>query len=445
MKENRGTLSKLARTGSCLFLLALSPVAASGMAPEIAAQGPLSDKAMKDRIVKHRMAEVTLTVKDAAGNPVVNQPVTVSQQRHKFLFGSNAFLINPGDASEAQTQYQSRYAALLNYATLPFYWGSYEPTEGKVGFERLRKMAEWCRKNQIRTKGHPLCWYTVVPKWLDSKTEEEVLALEVARVRREVKAFGGLIGDWDVANEFGAQPNYINQPNPISRLCLKTGRVELMKQVFGAAREANPKAVLLINDYDTSARYEEFIQASLDAGVPIDAIGIQSHMHGGYWGAEKTWEVCGRFARLGKPIFFTELTIISGDPKEGLEWNKPYPDWETNPEGEKRQAEQAAEFYRVLFSHPAVQGITWWDFSDRDAWMNAPSGLLRKDMSPKPAYDALMRMIKREWWSGEIKLTSNENGAVTFRGFLGTYSVQCGQRKGSLEVTGTGEATVTVH
>ncbi|MCD6507549.1 hypothetical protein J7M22_13115 [Candidatus Poribacteria bacterium] len=48
----------------------------------------------------------------------------------------------------------------------------------------------------------------------------------------------------------------------------------------------------------------------------------------------------------------------------------------------------------MLFSHPSVEAITWWDFSDRGAWQGTAAGFLRKDMSPKPAYERLTELVK---------------------------------------------------
>ena len=405
---------------------------------------PWSDDAIRTRIRQHRTADVTLTVAGADGKPLANAEVTVSQQRHRFLFGSNAFVINTADASETQKKYQERFAALLNYATLPFYWGGYEAAEGKPNADKLRMMAEWCAKNNIRAKGHPLTWHEVVPKWLPAKPLDEVQTLQAGRVTRDVKAFAGLIDNWDVANEFCATPTYQLDKNPIAQLCRKLGQVELLKLVFNAARNANPKAELLLNDYDTSEKYVALLKSCLDAGVPIDAIGIQSHMHGGYWGAQKTWETCERFAKFGKPLYFTETTIISGDKKQNMNWQGHYDDWLTNDAGEQRQNEQVTEFYRILFSHPAVHGVTWWDFSDHGAWLGAPSGLVRKDMTPKPAYESLMKMARQEWWNAPQKLTTGKDGVVTFAGFLGSYLAQAGAASGSFDLPTAGKATATV-
>jgi hypothetical protein len=140
-------------------------------------------------------------------------------------------------------------------------------------------------------------------------------------------------------------------------------------------------------------------------------------MHGGTWSNAKLWSVCERFAAFKKPIHFTELTILSG--KKG--WHRPKP-WSSTPEGEAQQARDAARVYTLLFSHPSVEAITWWNLTDAHAWMQAPSGLLGKDMSPKPAYNVLKKLIKKDWRT-ETSLTTDAKGRATFRGFYGRYEL----------------------
>jgi hypothetical protein len=95
------------------------------------------------------------------------------------------------------------------------------------------------------------------------------------------------------------------------------------------------------------------------------------------------------------------------------------PEWPTTPEGEERQARELVEIYELLFSHPSVEAITNWDAKD-GKWLGAPSGLLRKDNSPKPAYHALMAKIKGEWWTNET-LKTDGAGELVFEGFRGDY------------------------
>ena len=147
----------------------------------------------------------------------------------------------------------------------------------------------------------------------------------------------------------------------------------------------------------------------------FDAVGIQSHMHAGGWPLEQIWKVCDTYSRLGVPVHFTETTVVSG-PRNG-----PGENWDsTTAEGEQRQAEYAERFYTMLFAHPSVAALTWWDFSDRGAWQGAPAGWLRKDMQPKPVYERLRHLIKGEWWT-DITVTSDGNGEARVAAFAGSY------------------------
>lgn len=95
--------------------------------------------------------------------------------------------------------------------------------------------------------------------------------------------------------------------------------------------------------------------------------------------------------------------------------------WPSTPEGEERQRREWREMYEILFSHPKVEAITGWDFAD-GAWLNAPSGLLRADNSPKPSYRELQRLIHEEWTS-QGELHTAENGVAELAGFRETYSL----------------------
>ncbi len=427
---------------TAIAVLVVVAIRHAGFAP---AGDPLSNEAIARRIQEHRTAEITLTVTDVTGKPAPNASVTVRMNRHKFLFGCNAFALDQCGTPAMNRLYAERFTALMNYATLPFYWGLYEAQEGRTDESRLRKMVEWCRENRIDTKGHTLCWHILQPQWLMSKSPSEVESLQIGRIRRECAAFAGLVDKWDVVNEAVDMPDAEGGNEGIPRMCRSLGQVELLKKCFAEANKTAPAAELLLNDYITDDRYHKLIKESLDAGVGIDAIGIQSHMHASHRSAEWAWECCERFGRIGKPLHFTELTILSGNLKTDDDWTNYHPGWDSTPEGEKRQAAQAVEFYRVLFSHPAVEAITWWDFSDLNAWLGAPAGLLRKDMSPKPAYDALMKLIKGDWWTGPLQLKTDAGGAVTFRGYLGTYTVTTDNGYADLDVSRPGREALAVR
>ncbi|MEZ0536628.1 endo-1,4-beta-xylanase [Caldicellulosiruptoraceae bacterium PP1] len=387
---------------------------------------------------KHRTAEVKLCLFKEDKTPIKNKEIVIRQTKHKFLFGGGGYRAIPlanDELSSADKDLNegilSKFLDIFNYATLPFYWGRFEPIKGKPDTKRLKKACEWLRSKGCLIKGHPLCWHTVCAPWLLEMSNKEILQAQLNRIRREVNNFADLIDFWDVINEVVIMPIFDKYDNGMTRICKELGRVRLVREVFLAAKKANPDAILLINDFETSESYEILIEGCLEAGIPIDAIGIQSHMHQGYWGVEKTNRILERFSSFNLPIHFTENTIVSGHlmPPEIVDLNDYQVDeWPTTTEGEERQAKEVEMHYRTLFAHPLVESITWWDFTD-GAWLKAPSGLIRKDGTAKPAYEVLKKLIKDEWWTKPIKTSTDDEGCVVFLGFLGEYEVEIEGKK----------------
>ena len=382
-----------------------------------------------------RAADVEVTIRGVDGAPIRGTAVLVAQRSHAFTFGCTGFeaveLANgelTGDTEAAAEVLQARWLDLFNFATLPFYWGRFEPERGQPDTQRLLAAARWFTDRGIPVKGHPLCWHTVTAPWLLPLGTAEVAAAQRDRITREVTDFAGLVDMWDVINEVVIMPIFDRGENGITRLCKELGRVETVRMVFDAARAANPGATLLLNDFDTSADYEHLIEDCLAAGIRIDALGIQSHMHQGWWGLEKIADVLQRFARFGLPIHFTENTLVSRElmPPEIVDLNDyQVTDWPSTPDGEARQAEELVAHYSALLAHPSVAAITWWGLPD-GGWLNAPTGLLRADGSPKPAFHALDGLINGEWWLPPTRIMTDDDGRIRFNGFLGEYEVASG-------------------
>ncbi len=365
------------------------------------------------RIEKIRKADVTVKVVNRQGRPLAGVQVDVEQTRHAFLFGCNIFGLFSYEG-EQQRKYHELFSSLWNFATLGFYWGAYEPERGRTQAARelQERIARWCKERNITTKGHPLVWHEVYPRWAPSSPDEAKPLLR-DRVREIVSQFKGLIDCWDVVNEATVSARF---DNGVGNWIKRDGAGAVVAECIGWAREASPKATLLYNDYNISADFERLVEELIRRRAPFDAVGIQSHMHGGEWTLERAWQVCETYSRFGKPLHFTETTVISGEHG----FMRPRP-WPTTPDGEARQADYVPKFYTVLFSHPAVEAITWWDLMD-GAWQGAPAGLVRADLSPKPAYHRLMSLIKGKW-STKDTVRTNARGEASLRGFLGDYRV----------------------
>ena len=382
------------------------------------------------------------------GSPCADTDVLVEQTRHSFGFGNIGFdfvgLANGeqgegrenvfgGADPDAAQRLEALWLDVFNTATLPFYWAGFEPVEGQPDTRRLQTAAAWFRERGVSVKGHPLVWHTLAPDWLRRYSDEEVEEIVRARVRREVTTFAGLVDTWDAINEVVIMPVFANEDtqNAMTRLCRRIGRIPTIRLAFEEARAANPGTTLVLNDFNLSTAYECLVEGVLEAGVQVDAIGLQSHMHQGYWGEERTQEVLERFARYGLPLHWTETTLVSGDlmPPEIVDLNDHQVDeWPSTPEGEERQADDIVRHYRTLAAHPAVEAVTYWGITDRGAWLGAPAGLVRSDGTPKPAYDALRGLVKGEWWLAPTRLRTDDEGRVRVRGWAGDYAVSVGER-----------------
>ena len=369
------------------------------------ALGERREEAALERAAKgveqYRKAEAKIQVVDAAGKPVIDAVVAAELERHDFLFGCNIYMFDRFKLPEQNNIYKKRFRDLFNYATTGFYWKGYEPERGKPRYEATDKVIAWAAGGGIRLKGHPLLWdYEAgIPPWSQGQPPKEV---QKARVQEIVRRFAGKIEFWEVVNE----PSHC--------------RGVPIDEPYRWAREADPKAALIVNDYYVMASgYPPFFKLLEDAkaaGVPFDGIGIQAHEpRTERFPLEQLQRVLDHYATLGRSLHITEFTPasggqpITGSHRQGI-WN------------ETAQAEYAERFYRVVFGHPATVAITWWDLSDQGAWLKG-GGLLRNDLSPKTAYDMLWRLIQREWKT-KAEGRTDGTGAMAFRGILGQYRVR---------------------
>lgn len=404
-----------ATLGAGVFLPAISGSSATRSAGELLSEA-------EQRIERHRKADGVIVVRDKRGSAVRGARIRVEQVRHEFLFGCNFFMFDKCGDAESEERYRQQFAALFNYATLGFYWSGFEPEPGRPNYTPNERAAAWCAERLITCKGHPLVWdhEGSSPKWLPNI----LLAVGEAasdRVTDVVSHYRGKIDVWDVVNE----PTHIANANfkaeastHMAQYAASIGPRAYTAEYLNVARAANPNATLLVNDYRTDFAYYLILDSlRKNDRLLFDAVGIQSHMHGERLQLPKLWEICETYAGLGKPVHFTETTIPSSSRIQRGAGFEP-----TKPEMEAAQQKYVADYYTLLFSHPAVEAITWWDFSDRGAWQGAAAGFLRRDMTPKPVYDRLKQLIKGQWWT-KADGVADPNGRMILRAFAGLYKV----------------------
>jgi endo-1,4-beta-xylanase len=416
--------------------------------------------------IDDRTLSVDIRVIDDQGQAVADVDVTTTQLSHEFGFGNIGFdfidwLGGPpvsagGDASEffggqlssEPEKLADAWLEVFNTVTLPFYWRSFEPERGRPETARLRKTAEWFAEREVRVKGHPLVWHTLAPEWLLQLEDTEVEEVLRARIRREVADFAGTVDLWDAINEAVIMLGFTAEANAITRLGQRLGRVGMIRLAFEEARSVGTGGRFVLNDFDLSSAYEHVIEECLDAGITIDAIGLQTHMHQGYRGEDQISEVLERFSRFGLPLQMTETTLLSGElmPKEIGDLNDyQVESWPSTDEGEARQADELIRHYRNVVAHPLVESLTYWGITDHGAWLGAPSGLLRRDGSRKPAYDALRDLVRDEWWHEATTARTGAEGRIPLSGFAGRYRVTAGADSTEVELApGVDAITVAV-
>jgi len=367
----------------------------------------------------HRKADARIRILDATGKPVTGVTVSIKQTSHEFLFGCNIYAFERYKTAAQNAAYKQRFEELFNYATVGFYWRWYESERGKPQYDYTDQVVHWCREREIQMKGHPLLWgnQSGTPPWSDGQPSPEIQRQRVVDI---MQRYQGRITFWEVVNEPSHLPELkIDQP-------------------YRWAREADPEAYLIVNDYhvlaDGCPGFYDLLKGATQNGVPFDGIGIQAHEPRTMrFPLDRVQEILDQYASFGKELHITEYTPTSGGKnitdshREGI--------WD-----EEAQADYAVKFYRVCFAHPAMRAITWWDLSDQRSWLSG-GGMLRADMTPKPVYEDLKRLIHDEW-NTRLTAKTDADGRLSFRGFRGEYRMMIDSPGGKVErgfQLGTGE------
>lgn len=379
--------------------------------------GPEYETRVRMGIEQNRKSGAAVEVVDAGGRKIAGAAVSVRQVSHDFLFGCAfpAWTGVPKHLGEDGWENWNKYfTRIFNYATSEnaLKWGPLEREEGTYRWEGGDFMVSWCRERDIRIKGHTLIWPYAnkghgFPTWLQNHTPEKVHQLAKRHIGTVIGRYKDDIRIWDVVNE----PIHLDW-------FAKNWDKDYEIYAYKWAREADPKATLVINDYagfrGDHRRFVPHVRDLLEKGAPIDAIGEQAHDPPHWYSPREIFTTLDSMASTGLPIHITELTYPSNeaDITGGFAQGK----WT-----EEKQGEFYRYFMTLVFSHPKVEAITLWAMWDGSSWLK-PGGVIRQDWTPKPAYHALDELIN-EKWKTRLEARSDTNGEVKFRGFHGDYEV----------------------
>jgi len=401
---------------------------------------------VKAGIEAHRKGAAHLLIRSKEGKPLQNTDISVKQISHDFKYGANLFMLDELETKEKNDRYKEYMGSFGNIATLPFYWDATEPRKGETRYaknsEKLYRRPpidlcmEFCEQHGIEPREHALAYEYFFPKWLYDADPEEIKAALKKRYSEIAERYGDKIPTIEVTNEMEwtkGRTAFYDAPEDV-------------EWCFKLAEKYFPNNQLVINEHTSlcwadkcraTDKYYAYIEANLLKGARIDAIGMQYHQfkkrEEEYDSTRVTYDPVeiykhlDLYANFGKPLQITEVTI-------------PAYSWE--PEDEAIQAELIEHLYKIWFSHPNVEQIIYWNMVDGYAhfWDPDPEkikasqgdmtlgenyyygGLLRFDLSPKPAYFIIKNLFEKVWHTEEA-LVTDENGQAVFRGFYGDYEV----------------------
>ncbi|OBZ65534.1 Endo-1,4-beta-xylanase A [Grifola frondosa] len=287
---------------------------------------------------------------------------TAAKAAHKLYFGTATDNPELNDTAYVSILKQYKEFGQLTPAN-SMKWYATEPEPGVFTFEQGDQIADLAKDTGKLLRGHNCVWYSQLPDWINNGTftapelkfivERHCYTL-VNHYKSQVNC--PISDSWDVINE----PFNDNG----------TFRTDLWYDVLGtsyipialrAARAADPHAKLYINDYNIegagakASALKDLVKSLKDQGVPIDGVGVESHLIVGEVPADMQQNLA-EFTALGIEVAITELDIR----------------FEALPPSVAGLEQQRSDYETVVAACNAVErcvGVTIWDFTDKYSWI----------------------------------------------------------------------------
>lgn len=260
-------------------------------------------------------------------------------------------------------------------------WAALRPAADKFDFRGADEILTFAGEHGQKVRGHNLCWHESIPSWFEGTvTKDNAQQFLVQHIQTVAGHYAGKLHSWDVVNE--AIDTKSGRPDGLRKTpWLDLIGPDYLELAFHTARQADPSALLTYNDYgielDTAEQREKraqvltLVRRMKARGIPIDAVGVQSHLSvtDSYPGAGLQ-EFVRELRRMDLQVFVTELDIN-----------------ERKLDGSVAERDAAiARLYKkyvgMMLAEPNVKAILTWGITDRYTWLNAPK-YARSDGKPQ--------------------------------------------------------------
>jgi len=281
--------------------------------------------------------------------------------------------------------------------------GPIHPEENRYNWKDADSIVAFAQAHGLRVRGHNLCWHEQTPAWLFKDSSGKLVSKEVLLKRLKdhittvVNRYKGKIYAWDVVNEAIDDDSTKFLRNSLwYQIC----GPDFIAKAFEYAHAADPNAILFYNDYNTERpekreRVYKLLKQLVDAGVPINAVGIQAHWSIYEPSADDLIATIKRFSSLGLKVQVTELDVSIYPWEKSSRAMRPGESDAYTPELEKKQADKYAQVFKIFRDHKdVISGVTFWNISDKRTWLDEYPVMGRKNypllfdenLQPKKAY-----------------------------------------------------------
>lgn len=202
--------------------------------------------------------------------------------------------------------------------------GGLRPSATTYNFKQMDEVVNFAESHNMAIQSHHYVWgeQKWLPDWLKNGgyNKQQLMDLIHDHIMTVGSRYKGRIKEWTVVNEPFTRQQHLYDLH--DWWADNTGGWDYIDQSFIWARQADPSAKLILNDFnneginDTSNMMYDYVKAAKARGVPIDGVGMQMHLDGAH--APTKDEVISnmkRFAALGVEVYVTEFDVNMADVK----------------------------------------------------------------------------------------------------------------------------------
>jgi endo-1,4-beta-xylanase len=287
-------------------------------------------------------------------------------------------------------------------------WGALRPTADRFDFTQGDRLLRFAGVEGQRVRGHNLCWHQSVPAWVTgTASKDNARAILTHHIQVVAGHYRGKLHSWDVVNE-AIYPSDGLPDGLRKTLWLDLIGPDYLELAFRTAAAADPEAKLTYNDYgielDTpqDVKKREMVLGLLKRfktkGVPIHAVGVQSHLDAtGSQPGQGLKEFIREAAKMDLEVYVTEMDVNTHAVVGGQEAQ------------DRAVAAVFGNYMRLVLAEPNVPMTLTWGITSAHTWLNdahtdqrrRPDGTRERPlpfddrMMPTPAFLALGEAIDR--------------------------------------------------